>query len=258
MSREETTTCLDMQHRVSVRAALGTLELDAAFTLTAPWTVLFGPSGCGKTSILRGMGGVLTGASVSFARRHTGANSNEVWEELSARPPDCRALAIAPQSGALFPHLDVEDNVGFPYRACSDPPKHSAQTDDALSLFALHALGERMPHDLSGGEKQRVNLARAFGTPGACLLMLDEPFAGLDRTRRDELLPAMQQWCAAKQVQVLSVTHDVDEALLLGADVVRLAAGKVIAQGPAAEVLAADRERMLAVLSGAPLPPESR
>jgi len=83
-----------MQHRVSVKAKLGATPLDAAFTLSAPWTVLFGPSGCGKTSLLRAMGGVLRGADVSFARCEEGARLSVAglcaagWGDLSA--PDCR------------------------------------------------------------------------------------------------------------------------------------------------------------------------
>ena len=230
-----------MQHRVSVKAKLGATPLDAAFTLSAPWTVLFGPSGCGKTSLLRAMGGVLRGADVSFAR----CEGDAAWVELSKKAPDCRSLAYAPQAGAIFPHLTVAENVGFPYRVCQDPPKQSSQMDEAMSLFALHSLAERMPKELSGGERQRVSLARAFAVPGACLILLDEPFAGLDRARRDELLPAMKAWCEEKRVQVLSVTHDVDEALLLGAEVVRIEIGKVLTQGPVREVLAVERERML-------------
>jgi molybdate transport system ATP-binding protein len=233
-----------MQHQVSVKAKLGTMPLDASFTLSAPWTVLFGASGCGKTSILRAMGGVLRGAKVSFTRIEGDAQPTELNKEA----PDCRALAYAPQAGAIFPHLTVAENVSFPYSVCDDPPAQATLVDEAISLFALHVLADRMPKDLSGGERQRVNLARAFATPSACLLLLDEPFAGLDRARRDELLPAMKQWCEEKRIQVISVTHDVDEALLLGADIVRIDNGKVIAQGPAHEVLAGERERMLHAL----------
>ena len=79
-------------------------------------------------------------------------------------------------------------------------------------------------------------------------MLLDEPFTGVDRQLRDELLPRMRARMAKVEVPVISVTHDVDEALMLGAEVVRIEAGKVVAQGPAAEVLAVERERMLGVL----------
>jgi molybdate transport system ATP-binding protein len=230
-----------VQHRLAVKARVGALVVDVALELRAPWTVLFGPSGCGKTSVLRAMGGVLEGAEVSFARRTGGGD----WGSLEKLAPDCRRLAYAPQSGAVFPHLSVRENVGFAYAVCKDPPKEAAIVDEALSLFRLHAICSRMPRELSGGERQRVNLARAFAAPGACLMMLDEPFAGLDRGLRDALLPGMMAWCVARGLQVVSVTHDVDEALLLGAEVVRMEAGKVVAQGVAADVLAEERARMV-------------
>jgi len=244
-----------VHHRLAVRGDVGALRLDLALELGAAWTVLFGPSGCGKTSVLRAMGGVLPGVVIEFARRAVvetrvrksgpGAPDGVGWVELGAKAPDCRGLAYAPQSGALFPHLSVRDNVGFAYSVCADPPREATIVDEALSLFKLHALCERMPRQLSGGERQRVNLARAFATPHPCLLMLDEPFAGLDRGLRDELLPGMVEWGRGRGVPVVSVTHDVDEALLLGAETVRMEGGKVVAQGAARDVLAEERVRML-------------
>jgi molybdate transport system ATP-binding protein len=267
-----------IEHRLAVKARVGALGLDVAAEFTAPWTVLFGPSGCGKTSVLRAMGGVLVGAEVEFGRRKlvgvrdsvetrgsvethvskarhgapgfVGSQSADGWEELGGLAPDCRGLAYAPQAGAVFPHLSVRENVGFPYLVCKDPPREAAMVDEALSLFQLHALAGRRPGELSGGERQRVNLARAFATPHACLVMLDEPFAGLDRGMRDELLPRMMEWVRERGVPVVSVTHDVDEALLLAAEVVRMEAGKVVAQGGVREVLEEERVRMVRVLEG--------
>jgi len=231
----------EVHHRLRVGAELGALRLDVALELSAGWTVLFGPSGCGKTSVLRAMGGVLPGTVVEFARR----GSDGGWVELGGRAPDCRGLGYAPQSGALFPHLSVRENVEFASSVCGDPAREAMIVDEALSLFRLHALCGRMPRELSGGERQRVNLARAFAVPHACLLMLDEPFAGLDRGLRDELLPGMVEWVRGRRLPVVSVTHDVDEALLLGAETVRMEGGRVVAQGTAREVLAEERVRML-------------
>jgi ABC-type sulfate/molybdate transport systems ATPase subunit len=107
-----------------------------------------------------------------------------------------------------------------------------------------------MPGALSGGERQRVSLARAFATPGAKLVLLDEPLTGVDREMREILLVRMAEWARERGVAVVSVTHDVEEALRLGAEVVRLEAGRVVAQGQGMEVLAAERASLLTALNG--------
>jgi molybdate transport system ATP-binding protein len=246
-------------HELSVEATLGPLRLSASLTLHAPWTVIFGASGSGKSSILQAVCGLIPEAKVDF-RRMTSAPPKLpaedlpsavalIWENLALRPTHLRALAYAPQHAALFPHLSGEDNVRFPLQVCDIPDEDFTLVDDVLELFHLHSLANRMPAQLSGGERRRVALARAFAVPNCRLMLLDEPFTGLDRTLRDELLPRMQGWLAARKIPVLSVTHDVDEALLLNADVIRLEDGRVIAQGPAREILAQERERQLAALA---------
>ena len=166
-----------------------------------------------------------------------------------------RLLGYAPQQAALFPHMTVRQNVAF---ATTQRPKGRAAwkqamevVDAAMDVFALRELEDRRPDDLSGGESQRVNLARAFVVPGARLMLLDEPFSGVDRRLRDMMLPRMKEWLKELDLAVISVTHDVDEALLLEAEVVRLEGGRVVAQGAAVEVLAEERVRMIAVLGGA-------
>ena len=226
---------------------MGALRLDVALELAAPWTVIFGPSGSGKSSLLRAMCGLLPGAEVEFLRR-----GGEQWLRLDEMECSRRQLGYAPQQAALFPHLSVRENVGF---ATSQRPrgraawkKAEAVVDGAVDLFALQELVGRRPPELSGGESQRVNLARAFVVPGARLMLLDEPFSGVDRKLRDAMLPQMKEWLADLDLPVVSVTHDVDEALLLGAEVVRLELGRVVAQGAAVEVLAEERVRMLEIL----------
>jgi molybdate transport system ATP-binding protein len=120
-----------------------------------------------------------------------------------------------------------------------------------LDDFHLSALADRSPRELSGGEAQRVNLARACASGGR-LVMLDEPLTGLDLDLRDDILAKIRQ--RHQTTPILSVTHDVAEAFQLGAEVIRLHDGKVVAQGPVEEVLAEERLRLLRQLGAETMP----
>jgi molybdate transport system ATP-binding protein len=235
-------------HHLEVTTQLGPLHLHFSVSLNAPWTVLFGPSGSGKSSILRAACGLLPNATVTFAYA-----SPTGWVELQephhSVPTHKRNLAYSPQGAALFPHLTVRQNIAFPQTVRDPHTTDPLLIEEALDLFSLKSLAHRLPRDLSGGERQRVALARAFSVPMPSLMLLDEPFTGLDRPLREALLPRLQSRLAARRISVLSVTHDVEEALLLHADVIRLTAGRVSAQGPATEVLASERAAILHTLS---------
>jgi molybdate transport system ATP-binding protein len=231
-------------HLLRVNAHLGPLHVSANITLSAPWTILFGPSGSGKSSILRGACGLLPSADVHFTQALP--NPHNSSQSLDRIPTYRRNLAYAPQGMVLFPHLTVRQNVAFAPDVRHQP--HADATDAALDLFQLTSLAHRLPRDLSGGERQRVNLARAFAVPSPHLLLLDEPFTGIDRSLRDLLLPRMQQHAAQQGIPVLSVTHDIEEALILNAEVIRLEQGVIVAQGAASQVLADERTRMLTIL----------
>ncbi|MDE1162126.1 MAG: ATP-binding cassette domain-containing protein [Acidobacteriaceae bacterium] len=230
-------------HHLAVRADVGGLKVSAELRLHEPWTVLFGPSGSGKSTVLRAAAGLIPQAEVKFSRVEDGGTV-----ELAGLVPEKRGLSYAPQGAALFPHMSVRENVWFGLLACDDPLGFAVLPEQSASLLRVHVLRDRRPSELSGGERQRVALARAFAKPQTKLLLLDEPFAGLDRAMRDELLPEMLAWTRERGIAVLSVTHDVDEALLLGAQVLQMDSGKIIAAGPAREVLAEERERVLRAL----------
>lgn len=229
-------------HRLAVHRQVGPLQLDVDLEFSAPWTLIFGPSGSGKSSLLRAICGLSGQAGTEFARRNTDGQ----WSAITSAAP-LRALSYAPQNPTLFPHLTVRENVAFPSQSTTSG-QNQKLVEEALDLFEVSRYANRLPDKLSGGERQRVNLARAFAVPEARLMLLDEPFSGVDRAMRDALLPRMQAWLQQHEIPVISVSHDVDEALLLKAEVVVLAGGGVAAQGPAIQALHEERARMLKIL----------
>jgi len=229
-----------MQHRQ------GTLAFDAAFQLTEPWTVLFGPSGSGKTTILRAIAGLMRPAEGRIVLGSAAALFDSA--EGIDIPAYRRGVRLAAQVATLFPKMTVRANVAY-----GVPSGSEGIVDEALRRFRLEGLAEAVPWKLSGGERQRVAVVRAAASAatlaGGGLLLLDEPFAGLDLQLRDELLEELRSWLAAMKVPVLSVTHDVGEAFQLGAEVIRLSDGKILRQGPVGVVLREERERLMEQLS---------
>lgn len=232
-----------------MRHHVGGVALDVGFILTAPWTVLFGPSGSGKTTILRTIAGFVHPEEARIVHPSTGHVLVDTQKKIFV-PAYQRSVRSATQNAWLFPHMSVRENLlyGLPSGA-----KSAAQnlTSEVISLFHLNALTDRKPADLSGGERQRVSVGRAtlsavaFAGPNRPLLLLDEPFNGLDATLRDELLTGLKHWLSRWRVSVLSVTHDVGEAFLLAAEVIKIANGSVVEQGSATSALAKERQHLL-------------
>jgi molybdate transport system ATP-binding protein len=156
------------------------------------------------------------------------------------------------QAARLFPHMTIRRNVGYGVGGDPKLDGESKLVGEVLELFCLSSFAERMPDDLSGGERQKVLVARAAASAvsgSRKLLLLDEPFNGLDLPVRDELLEQLRQWLSRWKTPVLSVTHDVGEAFQLGAEVIKLADGRVVQQGPVAMVLAEERARLMTQLA---------
>jgi ABC-type sulfate/molybdate transport systems ATPase subunit len=147
------------------------------------------------------------------------------------------------QEPALFPHLSVEANIAFGLHGLARSVRH-ARVSALLEVFSLEPLARRMPLRLSGGERQRVALARALA-PEPALLLLDEPFTGLDVPLRERTAIALERHLDTRDTLVLSVSHDVAEVYASGAEVLLLESGRIASQGPAHEVLAPHRERLL-------------
>ena len=215
-------------------------HLRANFECSAPWIVLYGPSGAGKSSILRAIAGLLQprNARISFAEK--------TWSDTSAGaflPAQQRNTGYVSQSSALFPHLSVAENIGFsrPY------VPGDINIGVLMEMFHCSHLAHRRPADLSGGEQQRVALARALARQPQ-LLLLDEPFRGLDPELHAAILADLTAYLAQHAIPVLSATHDVLEILTVNAHVLRISEGKITGEGPAREMLAAEREAILRVL----------
>jgi molybdate transport system ATP-binding protein len=126
-----------------------------------------------------------------------------------------------------------------------------AHLEAILRLCRISGLRDKMPSQLSGGERQRVALARAIAAGFGRLLMLDEPFTGMDGALRDELIAELKEWQAKQGAPILMVTHDLGEVFATGAEVMRMKDGRIVAVGPAEVVLAAERERLLRMLGSA-------
>jgi len=171
--------------------------------------VLIGPSGCGKTTLLRAVAGLepLSGGSISLA-------GQVVSSPHRALAPEARQIGMVFQDYALFPHLDVQGNVGF---GISHLPRseRASRVDEMLALVGLAGQQSRFAHELSGGQQQRVALARALA-PKPRLLLLDEPFSNLDVDLRERLAHEVRSILKAANTTALFVTHDQLEAFAIG------------------------------------------
>jgi molybdate transport system ATP-binding protein len=223
---------------------LGELSLRIACALSSPWTVLFGPSGAGKTSALRILGG-LTRPERGRVVLH-GRTLLDTETGVCLAPAE-RAIGFVTQTPALFPHMNVTANVSFGLNGLSRSAREE-RVVQMLDLFHARHLARRMPADLSGGEKQRVALARALA-PNPRMLLLDEPFTGLDGDLKVSIVEQLTRWLAQRNIPALYVSHDVAEAFATGADVLVIDRGQIQAHGPAQVVLAGRREQLLRQLS---------
>jgi iron(III) transport system ATP-binding protein len=185
--------------------------LDAVNLSLAPGQigVLVGPSGCGKTSLLRCVAGLEAPTSGTV-----GLGSEVVSSPSAQVPPERRGVGMVFQDYALFPHLTVAKNIAFGLHHLARGAR-AARVAELLELIGLPSSAERMPHQLSGGQQQRVALARALA-PKPKVLLLDEPFSGLDVELRDKLATEVRSILKATGTTTLVVTHDQLEAFAIG------------------------------------------
>ncbi|HEY3989081.1 MAG TPA: ATP-binding cassette domain-containing protein [Acidobacteriaceae bacterium] len=223
------------------------LILAAEASLRGSMAVLVGPSGAGKTSLLRSIAGLMRPerGEISIAGTTVWDSARGIWLR-----PAARGCGLVTQRPALFPAMTARDNIAFGLHALPREERER-RVRQMAALFRLEAVLSRRPAQLSGGEQQRVAVARTLA-PHPRVVLLDEPFAGLNLALKDAILTDLESWLSGTRTPVLHVTHDVAEAWRLGlrqdAEVLRIEGGRIIKQGPAAVVLVEERSQLLRAL----------
>jgi iron(III) transport system ATP-binding protein len=192
---------------------------------------LLGPSGCGKTTLLR----IIAGLERPDAGRV--AIGGDVVTSVAGHvfvPPERRRVGMVFQDWALFPHLSVAANVGYglPRR-----PDRRERVQQALAMVGMSGLGDRNPTTLSGGQQQRVALARAIA-PEPAVILLDEPFSNLDTALRVQVRGDVHRLLSDLDITTVFVTHDQEEAFVLGDEVGVMHDGRIVQQATPAELYA--------------------
>jgi len=226
-------------------AAAESFELSVDFQLDAGITILFGPSGAGKSTLLDCVAGLLTPSVARIAL------DNDLLQDSDTQVfvrPERRRLAYLFQAPALFPHLTVEENVAFGLNHLHQESRDNT-VRNLLEAFRVAPLANRKASQISGGEAQRIALARALA-PSPRAVLLDEPLKGLDAELRSSIVDDLRAWNRARQVPILYVTHQRDEVDALGERVLALDRGLIVAEGAPHTVLDAPRKKRLAYAAG--------
>ena len=213
----------DVVRRYAGRAAVDS----ASFTLQAGRvSSLLGPSGCGKSTLLRMIAGLesVDGGEIRIGGVPVSSPGLTV-------PPEDRGIGLVFQDNALFPHLNVSDNIGFGLKGLASAERR-VRVDALLHRFHIANLAMAWPHSLSGGEQQRVAIARAMVREPS-LLLLDEPFSSLDGHLRAEVRRSLLSDLRDLGTTVLVVTHDPGEAMMMADDLILMSEGRILQVGSA-------------------------
>ncbi|MEM7059566.1 MAG: ABC transporter ATP-binding protein [Pseudomonadota bacterium] len=202
---------------------------------------LLGPSGCGKTTLLRMIAGF------------EATTSGEIYlygEEIEALPPDKRPVNTVFQNYALFPHMNVRDNIGFGLKMLGWAKADiTARVNEMIAMVKLDEFAARRPAQLSGGQQQRVALARAMA-PRPKVLLLDEPLSALDLKLRQEMRAELKRLQQETGITFIFVTHDQEEALTMSDRIAVMSAGEVQQIGTPAEIYDDPANRFVADFIG--------
>ena len=219
--------------------------LDVSIEVPPGITILFGASGAGKSTLLDCVAGL---AQPDEGQITSGA---DVLFDSATRvnvPVPKRRIAYVFQTLALFPHLSAEENVAYGLNDLPEKEKRE-RVETILKAFRVGKLSKQKPGQISGGEKQRIALARSLVTEPRVLL-LDEPLTGLDTELKAAIVDDLRAWNTAKGIPILYVTHSRDEVDALGERVIALDNGRVVSAGAPMDVLNAPRRKKLAQAAG--------
>jgi molybdate transport system ATP-binding protein len=227
------------------RSALHSFQLDVTFTAKAGVTILLGHSGAGKTTLLRSIAGlchpekgrIVSGERVLFDSA-----------KKIAIEPACRQVGLVFQDLALFPHLTVEENVAYGLRKL-ETRERSQKVAEVLGSFQISHLRRCVPREISGGEQQRVALARSLVTEPSVLL-LDEPLSSLDQHTKAGIIDDLRAWNETHRIPMLYVTHNYEEVFALGERAISLEEGKIVADGAPMEVVSTPHRQSMAQIAG--------
>jgi len=220
---------------LSVRLRLrlsGGFTLDVDFTATPGVTIVFGESGSGKTTLLRSIAGL---TRPEHGRVTIGDRVLYDSVRGTSVDPSLRRVGFVFQDLALFPHLSAAQNIEYGLDKLDRDERRRRTAEIARSFDIADVLGRR-PKQISGGERQRVGLARTLVT-NPDVLLLDEPLSALDRKTQSRIMSDLQRWNAEHQIPILYVTHSTREAFALGDRVLVLDEGAIVADGTPDQVI---------------------
>ncbi|WP_415893600.1 ABC transporter ATP-binding protein [Neptuniibacter sp. PT8_73] len=204
---------------------------------------LLGPSGCGKSTLLRSIAGFEPVKSGEISMLGQQLSTSQF-----SMPTEQRNIGMVFQDIALFPHLSIADNIAFGIKNWSKADKNS-RISELLELVGLPGVEERYPHSLSGGQQQRIALARAMA-PKPDLLLLDEPFSGLDANLRETLVPEIRDILKQEEMSAILVTHDQMEAFAMADKIAVMQQGVIQQWGTAFNIYHEPKTRFVADFIG--------